>query len=136
MLANELGFTYQDVSRGDTAAVEKIFARRADDVTPYTSFFDNRADKDAQLLPNFIRVKQEAAKVSAQNFGVKRTTVSLVQEKILPTPKGTDKFQETFKISTSIPVGVTEDDVDGAIAKFRAFVASNTFVDVVKAQER
>lgn len=128
----EIDLAFQDVSRDETAVTSHVFAKRSGETNePYTTYLDSTADLAANRPPVFIRIKQERPKVSAQSFGTRRTTVSLTHNYIIPTPKATDLGGITFKVHASASVGVTENQLSAAIARFRALVAKPEFSSMI-----
>lgn len=131
-MINEIDLEFQDVSRNETAVTSHVFAKRSGETNePYVSYLDSTADLAANAPPVFIRIKQERPKVSAQSFGTRRTTVSLTHNYIVPTPKATDQGGVTFKVFCSVSVGVTETQLNAAIARFRALVEKPEFESMI-----
>lgn len=133
MSFESIDLSFVDVSRNETVATSHIFAERSGVTETNVSYYDSVADMSDPSKPPevYLRIKQERPKVSAQSFGTRRTTASLVHGYTVPTPKSTDLGGITFKNHVSVSVGVSAVQLEAAIARYRTWVNSPEFNEMI-----
>lgn len=101
----------------------------------------DKAEPDAQQLSGpsntfakkeVVRFARTMPKSTKSDLGTARSELKTTHTMDRVVGSVTTPSDVILRAASSVPVGVSDADVDVAIADFRAFVASTHFVDLVK----
>jgi len=122
-------------SDGVEAAADHLYEKETYEKN--RGYFHNVADRlSGTVARNDITLAITPPKISATFYGTARTESVLGQGFTVETPTGIDQVKEgTIKTYSSIPAGVTAAEKTEFLNRFRAWVASDDFKDLITLSE-
>lgn len=119
---------------GAVAASTKTYKKRAHENTS-ALYRDSVTIDDPGLPENRFQLGIVPARATASFYGTRRSTVNYRHNRTVAVPGGTAVYPVVFKVEVSIPIGVSATQIEYDLGAFRAFVAHEVFLRLVKTQE-
>lgn len=126
MIISPVSFTY--TPEGGT---EKTVVYEKEDVnTPSSLYRTTLAKSDTSELDDYFTVIQKFPKVTATQFGVRRSEINFHKDVLVTGPRGLNAAAVVFNVSGSVPAGLDNVIYADMYARFCAAVAHSMFDSV------